>query len=237
MIALMSRRALVAFALAAVLYGPSAAAAQDAPNDQALLENLTLLRGRLETARELIRLGHGDIALKRHLGDNLNGRVASIESEVQARKLQPIEPEMKALAPEAGNAATFDVAFAKVNASLAKIEGAIPAEKLASPKFLAGVLSNVVAHAAVDYRAGVKDGKIVIIKEYEEIFGYDRAVVALWKARLQPALGAKSPELADAFTKLSAAVPSPVPPEKIELTPEAFEAISMTVKAEANKLP
>jgi hypothetical protein len=238
MIATILRRARPALVLAALLVAPASVVAQDAaPNDQALLENLTLLRGRLETARELIRLGNGEFAVKRHLGDNLNGRVASIEAEIKARKLQPIEDGLKPLVAAAGSVDTYDAALAKVTPLLTKVENAIPADKLASPKFLATVLSNVVAHAATDYRAGVKDGKVAIIKEYEEIFGYDRAVIALWKARLQPALAGKSSAFADAFTKLAAAVPSPVPPAKIELTPEAFEAISTTIKAETDKLP
>jgi hypothetical protein len=237
MIANISRSAVRAFVLAALLVVPAMAAAEDTvPNDQALLENVLLLQGRLETARELIRLGKSDLALKRHLGDNLNGRVAAIEPEIKARKLQPIEAEMKVLVPAAASVEKFDAALAKVTPLLAKVENAIPQQKLASPKFLADVLSGVVAHAAVDFRAGVKDGKIEIIKEYEEIFGYDRAAVALWKARLEPALAGKSAALADAFAKLSAAVPSPVPPSKIEMTPNAFDAISATIKAEADKL-
>jgi hypothetical protein len=237
MIAIMLRRAAPVFVFAALLSAVLPAVAQDATNDETLLENILLLRGRLETSRELIKLGHGDFALKRHLGDNLNGRVAALEPAIKARKLQPIEAEMKALLPAAESTEKFDAALAKVTVLLAKIEDAIPAEKLASPKFLATVLSNVVTHAAIDYRAGVKDGKIEILKEYEEIFGYDRAAAALWKARLQPALAGKSPAFAEAFTKLAAAVPSPVPPAKIDVTPEAFEAISATIKAEADKLP
>jgi hypothetical protein len=224
------------FLFAALLVAPAIAVADEVGNDQALLENVLLLRGRLEAARELIRLGQSDIALKRHLGDNLNGRVASIEPELKARKLPAFDNELKGLVAAAGSIESYDAALAKVTPLLAKVENSIPAQKLASPKFLAGVLSNVVAHAAVDYRAGVKDGKIVIIKEYEEIFGYDRAAVALWKARLEPALGGKSPTLADAFAKLSAAVPSPLPPGNIALTPDGFDAISATIKGEAEKL-
>jgi hypothetical protein len=236
MIAMTMPRALCAFVLVALFATPAVAIADEVPNDQALLENLTLLQGRLQTARELIRLGQSDIALKRHLGDNLNGRVGGIEPELQARKLPGFDNELKGLVAAAGSVESYDAALAKVTPLLAKIESSIPAPKLASPKFLASVLSNVVAHAAVDYRAGVKDGKVAIIKEYEEIFGYDRAAVALWKARLEPALGGKSPAFADAFAKLAAAVPSPVPPDKIELTPDGFEAISATIKVEAEKL-
>ncbi len=237
MTAMILRGAIRAFVLAALLVAPAVVVAEDAaPNDQALLENVTLLRGRLETARELIRLGKGDLALKRHLGDNLGGRVANLEPEIKARKLQAFDNELQGLVAAAGSVESYDAALAKVTPLLTKLESAIPQQKLASPKFLAGVLSDIVAHAAVDYRASVKDGKVGIIKEYEEVFGYDRVTVALWKARLEPALGGKSPALADAFAKLSAALPSPVPPSKVELTPDAFEAISATIKAETEKL-
>lgn len=231
------RRAICAFLFIAFVVTPIIAIAADgAPNDAKLLENIVLLKGRLETARELIRIGKSDIALKRHLGENLNSRVAKIEPEFEARKLKTINQELKGLVDGVASLGRYEAALAKITTALATIEATIPVQKLASPKFLADVLSKVVAHAAEDYHAGVKDGKVDVIKEFEEVFGYDRAAVALWKMRLEPALAGRSPILADAFNKLSSAVPSPVPPANIDMTPATFDTLSASISAEATKL-
>jgi hypothetical protein len=233
----LSRRCFVALVLLAGLAMASPPVRADEPNDQELLENLTQLKGRLEAARELVRLGKGDFAVERHLGKNLGGRYARIAPELQARKLPGFEADLDKIVADAKSSARFDPAVEKIIAKIDAVENSIPADKLKSPKFLAAVLVALVEHSAIDYEAAIADGKIKIIKEFEEVYGYDRATVALWNKRLKPAIGEKaSSELASAFAKLEKAVPSPVAPAKIEVTPAAFNEIVATIKAEAAKL-
>jgi len=232
-----SRRFSAVLVLIAGLVAASPSLFAEEPDDQALLENLTQLKGRLETARELVRLGKSDFAVERHLGKNLGGRYARIAPELEARKLPGFEDDLEKIVADAKSSASFDPALDKIIAKIDAVENSIPADKLKSPKFLGAVLVALVEHSAIDYEAALADGKIKIVKEFEEVYGYDRATLALWNKRLKPALGDKaSPALAAAFAKLEKAVPSPVAPAKIDLTPAAFNEIAATIKTEAAKL-
>ena len=211
--------------------------AADAPKDNEFLENLTLLKGRVEAARELVRLGSGDLALKRHLGPNLNARVGKLEPEFEARKIALPKAELDALVGAATSKDAFEPAAVKALAAIDAAAAQIPAASLKSPKFLGSVLAALVEHSAEDYKAAVIDGKIAVIKEYEEVYGYDKAMVALWGARVKPALGEAAPAgLAANMERLASAVPSPVPPATILTLPPAYAALAKEIADAANGL-
>ncbi len=236
----LGRRTLtLAFLVAATLaLAPVAGFADDAPDDREFLENLTLLRGRLEVSRELVRLGKAEIAVKRHLGDNLKGRYGKLEGELTARKLAPFKPDLDALVAAATKPETFDPAFARVVSQITAAEAAISPAKLGSAKFTGGVIADLVAHAVDDYKAAVKDdGKIGVIKEFEEVYGYNVATVSLYKRRLVPLIvDGKTSGLTVAIGKLEQSVNSPVAVEPVALLASGFEAIGKTIKSETEKL-
>ena len=237
-LARMSRAVLFSTVLAfAPNFFASSAFAADAPKDNEFLENLTLLKGRVEAARELVRLGSGDLALKRHLGASLNARVGKLEPEFEARKIALPKAELDALVGAAASKDAFAPAAVKALVAIDAAAAQIPAASLKSPKFLGSVLAGLVEHAAVDYKAAVADGKVAVIKEFEEVYGYDKAMVALWSAHVKPALGEASPAgLAANMEKLAAAVPSPVPPATIVTLPPAYAALAKEIAAAAKGL-
>jgi hypothetical protein len=62
-------------------------------------------------------------------------------------------------------------------AATMRAEGAIKGGRLNRPEFVLRVFTEVVSYASEDYTVTVKDGKVTIIKEYEEAFGYNQAAV------------------------------------------------------------
>ena len=232
-------RVLVALAVALSLASAAPDARAQAPKaaETALVGDLVLLRGRLIAARELYLFVHDKDAAMRHLGSQLNGRIASIERNggrpSDAKAVQAAVGALTKVVEAGGGFNAFEAAYGRAMAATIRAEGAVPKDRLASPAFVIAVLAEVVDHAAGDYKVAVKDGKIGILKEYEEIFGYDIAAV-----RFARRLGGKggplaSPRMREDLAMLERAVPSPVPPTSFATTQETFSAIAERLKAAA----
>jgi len=206
----------------------SAVAATGGP--RMLVADLVLLRGRLIAGRELYLFVNDRAAALRHLGPALNSRMASIEKHARPRDAKAIQASVDALfevANRGGGFEPFESAYRKAIAATLGAEASIGAERLAAPGFAIGVFLDVVAHAAEDYDAAVKDGKVVVIKEYEEVYGYNASAVRFLERAMRSSASPppRSPTLLEDVARIERAVPSPVPLTKITVTPEAFSAI------------
>lgn len=195
------------------------------------LENLTYLAGRIEAARALIAAGQGEVALKRHLGPALNARIAKMEDFLAAKKNATLLPAVASLAEAARTPAQFAAAHDKVSAELLSAETLVPADKLAGKAFLGAVLANVAAHAAEDYEAAISAGQIKIIKEYEEVYGYVRALGSLWQRRGESVLGAG--KTGQIIRELASFAPSVIPPAALRAPAEMTVLVAEMKKAAA----
>ena len=201
---------------------------------RALLANLVLLRGRLITGRELYQFAGNRALAARHLGANLNSRMAQIEpvlSKAGAKPLQDAIDALAAVAKSGGDFAAFEAGYARVMDETVKAEGAVTDGRLASPEFVLSAVAEVVEHAAEDYDAAVKDGKVAVPKEYEEVFGYNLAVVRTWQRLNLKA----SPALQQDLALLERAVPSPVPLTALYVTPAAMAKLAARLRAQVPK--
>lgn len=231
----------VAHAQSAPPAAPPAAAAPEADaakSQRALLANLVLLRGRLIAGRELYQFAGNREAALRHLGPNLNSRMAGIEKGVGkdgAKKLQDAVNALNEVAKAGGDFAAFEKAYdAAVDASL-RLHGAITEGRLQQPRFVLAAIADVVDHAAEDYAAAVKDGKVVVIKEYEEVFGYNLAAVHQWQrvaANHKIATTKGAAGVLEDMERLARAVPSPVPLAALYLTPAEMTKLARHLKSQ-----
>ena len=211
-----------------------AQAADPATAQRALLVNLVQLRGRLITGRELYLFAGDRKLAARHLGPNLNGRMAKIEEVLGkpgAKPLQDAVDSLDAVAKSGGDFAAFEAAYAKAMEASFKAEHAITDNRLASPEFVLAAIADAVEHSAEDYDAAIKDGKVAVPKEYEEVYGYNLAAVRLWQR-----LGLKaSPALQQDLALLERAVPSPVPLTRLYVTPEAMAKLAARIRAQVTR--
>jgi len=216
-----------------------AQAADPATAQRALLVNLVQLRGRLITGRELYLFAGDRKLAARHLGPNLNGRMAKIEEVLGKPGAKPLQDAIDALAAVAksgvaksgGDFAAFEAAYAKAMEASFKAEHAITDNRLASPEFVLAAIADAVEHSAEDYDAAIKDGKVAVPKEYEEVYGYNLAAVRLWQR-----LGLKaSPALQQDLALLERAVPSPVPLTRLYVTPEAMAKLAARIRAQVTR--
>ncbi|MCC7047753.1 MAG: hypothetical protein IT562_13650 [Alphaproteobacteria bacterium] len=215
------------------------AAADAAKSQRALLSNLVLLRGRLIAGRELYQFAGNREAALRHLGPNLNSRMAGIEKVVGkdgVKKLQGAVNALNEVAKAGGDFAAFEKAYdAAVEASL-RLHRAITDGRLDQPGFVLATIADVVDHAAEDYAAAVKDGKVVVTKEYEEVFGYNLAAVHLWQrvaANHRVATTKRAAAVLEDMERLARAVPSPVPLTALYLTPAEMTKLAQHLRSQA----
>jgi hypothetical protein len=199
--------------------------------------NLVLLRGRLAAGRELYLFVGDKKSAMIHFGPNVNARMANIEKLVGENGAKPLQDAINAhdaLAKTDPTFAAFEAAYVKVVAETHKVESAITGGRLAKPAFVMNVLADVIAHAAEDYAAGVKDGKVTIMKEYQEIYGYNRAVVEELRRFVETPGGKAlkdSASLRQDIGALEAAVPSPVPLVSLYTTDERLVEIANHLRA------
>lgn len=215
-----------------------AASVDAAKNQRAFLGNLVLLRGRLLTARELYQFaGQRETAL-RHLGPNLNSRMANIEKGIGKDNAKPLQDAINALdavAKAGGGFAAFEDAYNTAMGESLKLDGAVTEGRLDQPGFVLATIVDVVEHAAEDYTAAVKDGKVVVPKEYEEVFGYNLAAVRQWQrviANPQNAQAKGVAAVAEDMALLARAVPSPVPLTALYVTPAQMNKLAAHLKSQ-----
>lgn len=223
--------------------GPGGAQAADAASEEVaqgeFYYNLVLLRGRLAVGRELyLFVGDKKTAIG-HFGPNLNARMAALEKLIGADGAKPLQEAINALdaaAKAEADFAAFEVAYAKTLGETHKAEAAITGGRLGKPGFVMNVLADVIAHGAEDYAAGVRDGKVAVLKEYQEVYGYNRAVVQEWQRFVETPAGKAfkgAASLRQDMGALESAVPSPVPLASLYTTAERLLAIAERLRVQA----
>jgi len=191
-----------------------------------VLVTLDLMRGHLIASLENARLGDYDLA-QQHAAQPLTEHYQPIKSLVQesdAAADTGLEAAFKTyqqqLATEA-DSATIEQSQAAVAAQIDKIESVlVPIHTDVHSRALAGVM----ATAATEYGASIKDGAFATPLDYQHAFGFTR-VAETHFAKLKPEL---SPEAAQttqtALDALLAAMPTIQPPSVVKPADELVSA-------------
>ena len=194
----------------------------------AVLVTLDLMRGHLIASLENARLSDYTLA-QQHAEQPLTEHYQPIKSLVQdsdAAADATLEAAFKTYQQQLADKAdivTIEQSKAAVEAQIDKLESVlVPAHTDVHSRALAGVM----ATAATEYGASIKDGAFVTPIAYQDAFGFARVAEAQF-ARLKPDL---SPEAAQttqtALDTLIAAMPTIQPPQSV--VKPAEELVSAT---------
>lgn len=186
--------------------------------DAEYLLRLGLVRGHLLVGHALLALGERASAQShaKHPQDEL---YAGMAAELAERGAEGFAPQLAAhaAAVEAGDAAAAQAAYDRLVAAISRSESVVAT----SPSLAARVIRLLLEEAAVEYAAGVVDGRLANAHEYQDAYGF--AQVALGMALATHAtLGGDDPDravfaaIADRLAALAPMWPSLMPPPRLD---------------------
>ncbi len=197
------------------------------------LTDLAMVEGYMLVAVELYRLGEAEAAKThmRHPADELYKEVESHFGELQ---VAGFAAELEAV----GKAVEQGAAAADVEALAAKLQAAIAAARGGEPSSAesAKIVVSLLRHAADDYEAGVKDGKVVEAHEYQDAWGFVQAAKGLLAAMPQGERAEHAGpvgEIEAELTKLGAAFPDLTGRTAISADPTLLPAAAARIELAA----
>jgi len=202
-------------------------ALEGASPDVALVARLLMMKGHLRVGRELYRLGDRDGATGHFLHPlvELDG---DVEPDLAARNLQPVKPELEALAAasEKGDDETsraFEAASAAIERAL--LPAATKLRRSAPESF--ELFLRLADQAAHEYANGIEDGKVFAPVEYQDARGFLLSGREALKGFADP-LATKSNDgyldLDREWKGMLEATPGAEPPERVEVRPDRLRA-------------
>lgn len=186
---------------------------------------LGLMQGHLLVGKELLDQGTPDQA-EPHLGHPIN----ELYSEVEAQLAQHNAADFKEPFIELYDTARYAPGDTKVatsyDSSIQQIKQAINTlsqEKRQSPDFVLAVIGEILDVADIEYRAGIANGKIVEIIEYQDSRGFVMMAQTLYET-IATQVEQTAPEahaaISTSLAELQTAWPSVNGPESIVMTPD-----------------
>ncbi len=138
-----------------------------------LMEKLGLLEGHLMIGKALLEARMAADAMP-HFGHPVRELYAYIQPQVERRGLAAFDGELAALETQArsGAGAPFPQLYAGAIARLDALRATVPAERLASPAFMLGVIAQLVNDVASDYGEAIERGRISNTVEYHDAMGF-----------------------------------------------------------------
>lgn len=142
--------------------------------DQAYVTNLLLMQGHLHSGKQLADHGIWDHA-GAHVMHPAAENYEAIRGDLSSRNIAGFEGKLDALAIAVVEkqssqmiAAAYAEAFDAIDGSIR----AVPESKRVSPGFVGRLLQGLLGYAGREYAAGVKQGKISDLHEYQDAMGF-----------------------------------------------------------------
>ena len=138
-----------------------------------LMEKLGLLEGHLMIGKALLEARMTADAMP-HFGHPVRELYAYIQPQVERRGLAPFDGELAALETQArsGAGGPFAQMYAGAIRRLDALRATVPAERMAQPAFMLGVISQLVSDVASDYGEAIERGRISNTVEYHDAMGF-----------------------------------------------------------------
>lgn len=138
-----------------------------------LMEKLGLLEGHLMIGRALLEARMVNDAMP-HFGHPVRELYAYIQPQVERRGVAGFDGELSALEAQARNGAgePFARLYAAALERLNALRASVPAERLAAPAFMLGVIAQLVNDVASDYGEAIERGRISNTVEYHDAMGF-----------------------------------------------------------------
>lgn len=206
-----------------------------ATKDKEFMTALGLMKGHLMVGKELIDQKLPDQA-EPHMGHPIEEIYGDIETELADRNIEDFKPALNQLhdivstAPESEMIPTeYDNVMGSIDSAIA----VLPAEKLQSPKFVLDSMNGLLAAANEEYAAGILDGKVVEIIEYQDSRGFVNNVDLMYQT-IATKMQQENPELhqtiASSIEELKKAWPSATAPEQVTVAPEQVDKLVTQIK-------
>jgi hypothetical protein len=201
--------------------------------DVAFASRLLLIKGHLRVGRELFEAGHAKDAMPHfmHPAEEIYG---DLKAGLKSRKVAPFKSKLDALAEavEGNDKAAFPKAYEAALKAVDGAYGAIDAKTRDGAGFAAETISSVLAVAADEYQAAIKDGRVTSPVEYQDSRGFVLEANDLY-GRVRPVLEAKDAESAGRIGKvlgdLLPAWPAALPPEQAVKQPGDVAALASRI--------
>jgi hypothetical protein len=213
--------------------GPGAAA-----GDPLFLLQLQVMRGHLLVAQLLYDEGKLHDAAP-HFAHPLVETYAELAPALRQRGLPDFEDELTAMAGAAGTGASPREIGAALDAVLAQIEAAadsVPEAVRTDPGTQLGLAVGLLRAAAAEYEVAVDGGAVVNMTEYQDAYGFKHLAGRLLRnigRNLEAEAADAHRSILDGLGPLSAALPSPVPPDLALADPAEVAAAVSRIADEA----
>jgi hypothetical protein len=191
------------------------------------MTKLGLMKGHMIVAGELLDLKKPDQA-EPHIGHPVEEIYVDLEEQFPERKvpdfkdvLTQVQDLVKSKPDDPQVKPKFQEAMTAIDTAIA----ALPETQRQAPKFVFPVINGMLETAVAEYTAGIADGQIKAIIEYQDSRGFvEYAEGTLFKA-VAPQIDAKaSQDMAAMFTELKKAWPAAIAPTNPVFTPDQVAA-------------
>lgn len=206
-----------------------------ATKDKEFMTALGLMKGHLMVGKELLDQKLAEQA-EPHMAHPIEEIYGDIETELSERNIDDFKPELNQLhdvVATAPDAAEIPAQYEQVMGSIDNAIAALPAEKLQSPKFVLDSINGLLAAANEEYAAGILDGKVVEIIEYQDSRGFVNNVDLMYQT-IATKMQQQSPDLhqtiASSIEELKKAWPSATAPEQVAVAPEQVDKLVTQIK-------
>lgn len=209
--------------------------------DNDYMTTLGLMKGHLMVGQELLEQKLADQA-EPHMGHPIEELYGDIEAELPERGVEDFKPDLNQLhdivatAPEAPE---IPEQYATVIQKIDQAIAILPETKSQSPKFVLDSINGILATADEEYAAGILDGKIVEIIEYQDSRGFVNYVENLYQT-IAEQMQQNHPEahqtIAANIDQLKQAWPSAIAPEQATMTPEQVNQLVAQIEQSSNSI-
>jgi len=215
--------------------------AQNSEENVEYMTALGLMQGHLLVGKELLEEGKADQA-EPHFGHPVEELYAEVETQLQSLNvpefkttLNQLHEQVKYAPDDPKVGSSYESAVEAINQAIA----AIPAEKLQSPQFILATINGMLATAGEEYQAGILDGKVVEIIEYQDSRGFVIYGENLYQNIAQQMSG-EYPEahanITESLTGLKQAWPSVNPPDPVVKNPEEVTQLIEKIKENSEQV-
>lgn len=220
---------------------PSMAVSPDA-KDVDYMTNLGLMKGHLLVGKELIEAGKPDQA-EPHMGHPVEELYVDLEPQLEERGVEQFKTSLNGLHD-------FVIAGAtdtnKVNSiyqqTMQEIDTAIsvlPVEVRQSPKFVLQVINGLLDTAGAEYEAGIIEGKIEEIIEYQDSRGFVNYAEIFYQ-NIADQMASKYSDIDQKIqanmTELKKAWPSALAPETAVMPPAEVSELIEEIKQNSQQI-
>jgi len=220
---------------------PAADANSTEKKDVDYMTNLSLMKGHLLVAKELLAQGKPDQA-EPHIGHPVEEIYSDIEPELQERNVAEFKTTLNGLHDLVQAKPQDPKLNSEMQSAMTAVDKAmqaVPAEQRESPQFALKIFNGLLDTAGSEYTAAIANGKITEAIEYQDSRGFVTYADTLYES-IESKVSQKSPEAHQAIesdmAQLVKAWPSAIAPAAPVMPPEQVSKLIKTIEQNTQKV-